>query len=693
MTELNTANPLFRCGEPPLFDAIGAAEVKAAIPELLSRAKADIASFEASIEPTWTGVFDRLRDIIDPLGYAWGVAAHLMGVRNSDELRAVYEELQPNIVEFFTSLGQNEAVYKALKSMKDGETWDALDEAQRRILDKELLDMELSGISLEGEERERFNAIQKELAELSTGFSNAVLDSTKAFELILEDAAEVDGLPDSLKQMTAAAAASKGHEGANAEAGPWRLSLDIPVLFPFLQHSRRPELREQLYKANITRASTGEQDNGPRIERLLALRRERAKLLGYATHAEVSLASKMAPGVEAVEELSEELRAASRVHAEKDHAELIAFAREQSGDANLELKHSDINFWSERLREQRFDYTAEELRPYFPFPKVLEGLFTLTTKLFGVTVVPADGEWQVWHPDVRCFKVLSEQGAPLAGFYLDPYSRPENKRGGAWMNGILGREPKPEGGVRAPLAVLVCNQTPPVGDTPSLMTHREVETLFHEFGHGLQHMLTTVEHPQAAGINNVEWDAVELPSQFMENWTYHQATVMGFARHHETDEPLPKALFDKIVAARNFRSGSGVLRQLYFGRLDMELHHRYQAGSSEDVSGLKSRVAATTTVLAPLPEDRFENAFGHIFAGGYAAGYYSYMWAEVLSADAFGAFEDSGLDDPQAIEATGRRFRDTVLAQGGSRHPMDVFRDFRGRSPSTVALLRHRGLS
>jgi oligopeptidase A len=358
----------------------------------------------------------------------------------------------------------------------------------------------------------------------------------------------------------------------------------------------------------------------------------------------------------------------------------------------LELANWDVGFWSERMREKNYDLSDEDLRPYFPFPKVLEGLFRVTKHLFEVEVVPADGEVQVWHEDVRYFRIRNAAGEDIASFYLDPYSRPEDKRGGAWMDGMIGRAPLADGSLRLPTAVLVCNQTPPTGDRPSLMTHREVETLFHEFGHGLQHMLTTVEVPEAAGIGAVEWDAVELPSQFMENWTYHEETVMGFAGHYETGEPLPKELFDRLVAAKNYRSGSMTLRQLYFGELDMQLHHHYDPAGEETVASVKARVVAKATVVPPLPEDHFECSFSHIFAGGYSAGYYSYKWAEVLSADAFSAFEEAGLEDGAAMAAMGRRFRDTVLAQGGSRHPMEIFRDFRGREPSTDALKRHTDL-
>lgn len=428
------------------------------------------------------------------------------------------------------------------------------------------------------------------------------------------------------------------------------------------------------------------------IERTLELRHQQANLLGYETYADLSVARKMAPSVAAVEQLMEELRSASYEASQQELADLKAFAQSKGNPEADDLKHWDIAFWSERMREEKYGLNDEELRPYFPLPQVLDGLFTLASRLFGVKIVAADGEAPVWHADVRYFQVQDETGAAIAHFYLDPYSRPAEKRGGAWMDECLNRG-KLVDGIRLPVAYLVCNQSPPVDGKPSLMTFREVETLFHEFGHGLHHMLTRVDYPGAAGINNVEWDAVELPSQFMENWCYHRATLLTLARHYETGDPLPEEIYQKILKARNFMTGSAILRQVNFGWLDIELHHRYQSGGNESIWDVRDRLAEKTTVLKPLPEDAFLCAFGHIFAGGYAAGYYSYFWAEVLSADAFAAFEEAGLEDETALVETGHRFRETVLALGGSRHPMEVFKSFRGREPSTAALLRHRGLA
>ena len=456
-----------------------------------------------------------------------------------------------------------------------------------------------------------------------------------------------------------------------------------------MKYSSQRDLREKVYKAFISRASSGELDNKPLIERILELRKQQAEILGYNTYAEVSLARKMAPNVEAVEGLLEELRTVSYDAALKDLETLKAFAKTD------DLQPWDVSYWAEKQRETLFNFTAEELRPYFPLPQVLDGLFTLAKRIFGVTITAADGQAPIWQEDVRYFQVNNEAGEAISNFYLDPYSRPAEKRGGAWMNDCIGRAKiklEEQFMTRLPVAYLICNQTPPVDGKPSLMTFDEVTTLFHEFGHGLQHMLTKVDYPGAAGINNVEWDAVELPSQFMENWCYDRITLFNMAKHYETGETLPEHYYDKLVSARNYMSGSAMLRQLHFSFLDLELHHRYQPNGNETHAEVRNRIAEKTTVIKPLPEDAFLCAFGHIFAGGYAAGYYSYKWAEVLSADAFSAFEEVGLNDEKAVSSTGKRFRDTVLALGGSLDPMEVFKAFRGREPQTEPLLRHSGL-
>ena len=689
-------NPLLIGKGLPPFEKIKTEDVVPAITQLLTELEEDLATLEANVTPSWTSLVEPLDDLGERLRWSWGIVGHLMGVKNSPELREAHAAIQPKIVEFVNKLSQSQPFYKAFKALRDSDEWHNFEPAQQRIVEAAIRDAELSGVGLTGEVCDRFNQIQMELAELGTKFSNNVLDATKAFSLTLTTPAEVDGLPPSLKSLAAQAAREAGAENATPENGPWRITLDFPSYVPFMQHSTRSDLREKLYKAFISRACSGDLDNNPLIERILALRQEKSKLLGFNSYAELSLASKMAPNVEAVEKLQEELRRVSYDAALKDLEELKGFAASKNPAESSDLKHWDISFWSERQREEKFAFTAEELRPYFPLPQVLDGLFGLVKRLLGITVTSADRQAPVWHEDVRYFQIADETENPIAYFYLDPYSRPAEKRGGAWMDDCIGRAKISENGstnTRLPVAYLVCNQTPPVDGKPSLMTFNDVETLFHEFGHGLQHMLTKVDYAGAAGINNIEWDAVELASQFMENWCYDRSTLMGMAKHYETGETLPEHYYQKLLAARHYMSGSGMLRQLHFGLVDIELHHRYQPGGKETVADVRHRLAQTTTVLPPLPEDAFLCAFGHIFAGGYAAGYYSYKWAEVLSADAFAAFEEVGLENGDAIAITGKRYRDTVLALGGSLHPMEVFKAFRGREPSTEALLRHSGLT
>ncbi|NEQ20308.1 MAG: M3 family metallopeptidase [Microcoleus sp. SIO2G3] len=696
-------NPLLIGKGLPPFEVIKPEHVVPAMTQLLAELDEELAKLEAKVTPTWDGLVEPLDRLGERLTWTWGVVSHLMGVKNSPELREAYETVQPQVVQFSNKLNQSQPLYKAFKALHEGDEWSNLEPAQKRIVEAAIRDAELSGVGLEGDKcdsealskKDRFNAIQLELAELSTKFSNNVLDATKAFSMTLTTKDEVDGLPPSLTSLAAQAARAAGEENATAENGLWRITLDYPSYVPFMQHSTRRDLREKLYKAFVSRASTGELDNTSLIERILELRKEKAALLGYESFAELSLASKMAPNVEAVEGLLEELRRASYDAAVKDLEALKAFAAAKGAEEANDLKHWDISFWAERQQEEKFAFSAEELRPYFPLPQVLDGLFSLVKRLFSVTVTAADGAAPVWHEDVRYFQIADETGTPIANFYLDPYSRPAEKRGGAWMDDCIGRAKVRENGTsrtRLPVAYLVCNQTPPVDDKPSLMTFNEVETLFHEFGHGLQHMLTKVDYAGASGINNVEWDAVELPSQFMENWCYDRPTLMGMAKHYETGEPLPEHYYQKLLAARHYMSGSAMLRQLHFSSIDLELHHRYLPGGNETAADVRKRIAKTTTVLPPLPEDNFLCAFGHIFAGGYAAGYYSYKWAEVLSADAFAAFEDAGLDNEEAIATTGKLYRDTVLALGGSLPPMEVFKAFRGREPSTEPLLKHSGL-
>ena len=696
----STNNPLLIGKGLPPFGEIQAEHVVTGIEQLLKNLEQDLRSLESQLKtnlqsspyasPRWAELIEPLTSITERLGWSWGIVSHLMGVKNSPELRSAYESVQPALVQFANQISQSQVIYDALKRLKGGELWTGLVSAQQRIVEAALQDAELSGVGLVGEVKAKFNDIQQSLAELSTQFSNHVLDATKAFSLTLTEKDDVAGLPPSLLSLTAQAAREAGAEGATPETGPWRITLDMPCYTPFLRHAERRDLREKLYRAFITRASSGELDNTPLIEQILTLRAQQAALLGFENYAELSLARKMAPSVAAVEDLMEELRLASYEAATHELEDIKAFSHQP------DIKQWDVPYWTERMRESEFELNDEALRPYFPLPRVLEGLFGLAERLFGITISAADGQAAVWHPDVRYFQVSdAENGNILAHFYLDPFSRPAEKRGGAWMDECIVRAKVASEGaqkVRLPVAYLVCNQSPPVDGKPSLMTFMEVETLFHEFGHGLQHMLTRVDYPGAAGINNVEWDAVELPSQFMENWCYERDTLFGMARHYETGEALLEADYQKLLAARHFMTGSAILRQVNFGWVDIALHAQYQPGG-ESVGEVRDRIAQKTTLMEPISGDAFLCSFGHIFSGGYAAGYYSYFWAEVLSADAFSAFEEAGLENKDKMATIGRRFRDTVLSLGGSRHPMEVFKSFRGREPSTQALLRHRGLA
>lgn len=699
MTSTLQSPPALLAGKGlPRFEAITPDQVRAHIPELLSDLAAELDRLEAGLAAAaaagrnlgWAEVMDPLHRLGERLRWSWGVVSHLNGVCNSPELREAHASQQAAVVAFGNRAGQSRVLYEALRSLQ---AQGRLDATQERILTAELRDMELRGVGLEGAAQEAFNAASQELAELATGFGNRVLDATNAWTLRLTDPADVEGLPESLKEQLAQAARDAGDGQATAAEGPWLLGLDMPRFGPFLKYSRRRDLREIAYKAHVSRASGETDGNWPTIERILTLRREQAQRLGHGSWAEVSLAAKMAGSVAEVEALLEDLRTAAYPVALLELEALRACAAREGAAEAADLKPWDVSFWAEVRRQEAFDLDSEALRPWFPLPRVLDGLFGLCDRLFGIRIRPADGEAPVWHPDVRFFRVEDAgSGEPLAAFYLDPYSRPGSKRGGAWMDECLVRSVNGTGEPVLPVAYLVCNQSPPVGDTPSLMTFEEVETLFHEFGHGLQHMLTTVERPEAAGINNVEWDAVELPSQFMENWCYDHATLMGMARHWQSGEPLPEPEFAKLRAARTFMGGAATLRQVHFALTDLRLHSQWTPECGRTPEQLRREIAVTTTVLDPIEEDAFLCSFGHIFAGGYSAGYYSYKWAEVLSADAFSAFEEVGLENEAAIRATGRRFRETVLSLGGSRHPGEVFETFRGRPPSPEALIRHSGL-
>ena len=689
-------SPFYHLPYYPAFDQLTPENATPAFEQLLAEANQAVDALERDHSPTWDGLMRPLHDACHPLSDAWGILCHMLSVMNSEGWRNVQEALQPGVVIFSLRVGQSRTFYDGYCALRDADrAAPCLTPAQRRILTKTIQDAEQAGVGLTPEQQARFNEIQMDLARLSTDFRNHVLDATKAYSLTLRTREETDGLPPALLAVAAQAAReSDPPDDANAtpENGPWRITLDTAVYLPFMQNSRNRPAREKLCRASATRASSGATDNTQVIESILALHREQAALLGYATFADLSLSSKTAKTVAAVDTLIAQLADVACDAAHREANDLLAFAREHGFTENA-LQPWDIAFWAERQREHLYDYSDEELSRYFLFPRVLEGLFRLAERLFGIVITPADGEAPVWHPDVRFFRVADGDNTPLACFFLDPYSRPATKSGGAWMNDLRTRDRRPDGSVKLPMAVLVCNQSVPVGNQPPVMRFQEVNTLFHEFGHALQHMLTTVEEPNASGVNGIEWDAVEIASQFMENWCYDRATLKGLSRHAETGEELPDALFDKIVAAKNHRAATAICRQLFFAATDMDLYARYPNPEWPDADAVKRNNAEKYSPVPLLPEDRFLCSFGHIFGGAYAAGYYSYKWSEVLSADAFAAFEEAGLDDDAAVRATGRHFRDTLLALGGGEDPLEVYRRFRGRAPTIAALLRHSGLT
>ena len=718
-------NPLLAKEYLPAFEDIQARHVVPAVRQILKEAEQELSQLEKNT--TGWELIEGLNQIEYELHSVWGPAMHLMGVRNSPELREAQESVQKEFVSFCLRMEQSEAVYNALLTMQ--KEMEAAKEKyppeKQRIITLRLRAAFHAGVGLKGKKRERFNAIATELSQLNTNFSNNVMDATKDFSLDLSHQEDIEGLP-----LSSLALAAQNYQQAHlkqtedksidpplenvseyslensiedsmelkAKKGPWRINLDAPSYIPFMQHARKRELRAKLYRAFISRASQGKYNNTAIITRILKIRQEQAQLLGFSSYAQMRMDTRMAENVAEVYNLIEELRKAAWEAAQQELTELQNFADKQG--QKEELSHWDIAYFSERLREKNFGFTEEELRPYFPLEHVLQGLFHLAKQIFGITIICADKtpdsneKLSVWHPDVRYFIVLDEEQKRIASFYLDPYSRPSEKRGGAWMDDCVGRRRVKHGRLDLPVAYLVCNAAPPLGKEPALMNFREVETLFHEFGHGLQHMLTKVDYPDVAGINGIEWDAVELPSQFMENWCYHRPALLSLSCHIESGKALPEELFTKIKAARNFRSASQLLRQLRFALIDMELHHNFDPSSPEDaLLALQKKVDKQMAPMPSLAEDRFLCSFAHIFAGGYAAGYYSYKWAEVLSADAFSAFEEAGLDNPEAVQAMGRRFRDTILALGGSLAPALVFQSFRGRKASTEALLRHNGLA
>ncbi|KAF7849221.1 hypothetical protein BT93_L1073 [Corymbia citriodora subsp. variegata] len=614
------SNPLLQDFEFPPYDAIEAKHVHPGMHALLRKLESDLQELERTVKPSWPKLVEPLEKIVDRLDVVWGIIKHLKNVKDTAELRAAIKEVQTDKVNFQLRLGQSKPIYNAFKALQESPNWKMLSDAQKRIVQKQIKEAVLNGVALEDGKREEFNKIKQELEKLSKRFDENVLDATKKFEKLITDEKDIEGLPTTTLALAAQMAVSKGHGDATAEDGPWVITLDAPCYNSIMRHAQNRDLREEIYRAYVTRASSGDMNNTLIIDQILKLRMERAKLLGYNNYAKVSMATKMAT-IDKAEELLEKLRVASWDAAVQDMDDLKDFAKNQGAKESDEMSHWDIDFWSERLRESKYDINEIEA---------------------------ADGLTPVWNNDVKFYRVKDSSENAIAYFYFDPYSRPSEKRGGAWMDEVVARScvlSRDGASARLPIAHMVCNLAPPVGNELSLMTFREVQIVFHEFGHALQHMLTKQDEGLVAGTKGIEDDAKELPSQFMENWCYRRDTLMGIAKHYETGESLPEDVYRKLLAAKTFRAGSLSLRQIRYASVDLELHTKYIPGGSESVYDVDRRVCEKTQVIPPLPEDRILCNFPHIFSAGYTAGYYSYKWAEVLSADAFSAFEDAGLND------------------------------------------------
>ena len=675
-TELN---PLLDFTGLPRFAAIKTEHVTPAVELLLAENRARIEDLTRPGAPaTWAEFVAPLEDANERLARAWGVVGHLHGVLDSPELRSAYNANQPKIVQYNTELGQNLVLFEKYKALRASPEFAALSPAQRKIVDNEIRDFRLSGAELAPSMKQRFAAISEELARLATKFSENLLDATNAFALHVKDRAKLAGIPEDVVETARAAADKDGSSG-------WKFSLQAPSYVPFMQYAAQRELREQMYRAYVTRASEfgkPELDNTPLITQILRLHHEAAQLLGYANHAEVSLVPKMAQTPRQVLDFLNDLAAKALPFARKDYAELGEFATAELGLARLEAW--DLAYASEKLRAARYAFSDQEVKQYFPEAKVIQGMFRVVESIFGVRVDPDQA--QIWDPAVRFFRISDTQGNLVGQFYLDPYAR-DTKRGGAWMDEAISRRRR-HGRVQTPVAYLTCNFSAPVGGKPALFTHDEVLTLFHEFGHGLHHLLTRVDHLGVSGLHGVEWDAVELPSQFMENFCWEWEVLAHMTAHVDSGESLPRALFDKMLAAKNFQSGMQTVRQLEFSLFDMHLHYDFDANGGNTPQQLLDEIRRRVAVAMPPAYNRFQNNFSHIFAGGYGAGYYSYKWAEVLSADAYGLFEENGVLDSRS----GKRFCDEILAVGGSRPALESFKAFRGREPTVDALLRHSGM-
>jgi len=672
-------NPLLDTKGLPRFSEIKPEHVAPAIDHLLEENRALITRLlNEDSQPTWEGFVVPMEDANERLSRAWGPVGHLGAAMSSPELREVYNATLPKITQYYAELGQNLALFNKFKALHESQEFAGLSQARKKIIENELRDFRLGGAELSDDKKARYLAIQERLAELSSRFSDNLLDATNDFELLIESRKDLNGLPDDVLQAANEAAKEKEKTG-------WLFTLKAPSYMPVMQFADNRDLREKMYRAYATRASEfGKQewDNTALMEEIVKLRGEEARLLGFTNYGELSLESKMANSPQQVVDFMRELSRRARPFAERDLVELREFARNELGIN--ELQSWDVGYASEKLRERRYAFSEQEVKQYFPEDTVLEGMFKLVEKLYGLKIEQTSAP--VWHKDVRFFDIRNPQQLLVGQFYLDLYAR-NSKRGGAWMDDAITRR-RLKSGIQSPVAYLNCNFSAPVGEKPAVFTHDEVITLFHEFGHGLHHLLTEVEDLSVSGINGVEWDAVELPSQFMENFCWEWDVVSGMTRHIESGEKLPRNLFDKMVAAKNFQSGLQTLRQIEFALFDMLMHSSFEAGGGKSILELLDEVRTEVAVMIPPTYHRFPHSFSHIFAGGYAAGYYRYKWAEVLSADAYSLFEENGVLNPDI----GARFRSEILSRGGSRGAMESFSAFRGREPSMDALLRHSGL-
>jgi oligopeptidase A len=688
-------NPLLDFSDLPRFGEIRPEHVTPALDVLLADAAAAVERAALPVTPaSWADVVEPVERATEPLSRAWSVVGHLNAVADTPELRAVYGENLPRVTEFWSSVGQNLALYEKYKALNASSDFASLTGERKKILGNALRDFRLSGAELPEDQKPRFAELQEQQAALSKAFSDHVLDATDAYAYIVEAGSEAQlvGLPEDVIEAAKEAAEREGKTG-------YKFTLHFPSYFPVMQYSENRQMREAMYRAYVTRASElgaqygngkPEWDNTSVLADQLKLRAEEAHMLGFNNFAEVSLAPKMAESPAQVMAFLEDLATRARPHAEQDWKELREFAANELG--MTDLQPWDTTFAAERLRQKRYSFSENEVKQYFPEDAVFKGLFKVTETLFGVRIRRDDAA--VWHPDVRFFRVENQDGGLVAQFYLDLYAR-EGKRGGAWMDDARGRHKHTHGSVQTPVAYLTCNFSAPVGGKPACFTHDEVITLFHEFGHGLHHMLTRVDELGVSGINGVEWDAVELPSQFMENFCWEWDVLSDMTSHVETAKPLPRDLFDKMLAAKNFQSGLGTLRQIVFSMFDMQLHTGFDASGTKSATELASEINERFHVVPQAPFSRWPNTFSHIFAGGYAAGYYSYKWAEVLSADAYAAFEEAAQSASGSVldQATGMRYRKEILEVGGSRPAMESFKAFRGREPNIDALLRHNGMT